>query len=403
VKLNSPFKLLASLAILLFIALQIHNLTEYSVIKGFDGVEHIEYINFLKQYRTLPLPDQGWEMYHPPLYYILASVMPGIEYVKLMGYISWLVLGLLCWGFFKRVFNRTESFIATLLVISLPAVIFLTPQISNEFFSDVLISGSLVFYFLNKRRLNRGNSIILGTLLGLSLLSKSTIVVLVAAIVIDQLLTQRFNVITVSRKLLLPLVIALIIGGWFYIRSAHLHGNPLISNLELIGTSTPREPRTPNFWFDLTSVQKLDLFRAHHYSFFGGTYFSFFYDGHNSLIPVQLESQAGSQLVLASLPLFLISILGFINVLRLRRGSIFVIYTALLLGVYIAYLFKYPYHFSVKGFYLLSLAIPWAYYFIYGMRIFNQKFNKFLIFLFLNLALYEALILKNFWILNHWH
>src|SRR5215472_13577381 len=40
---------------------------------GFDSKEHLKYINYIQEHRALPLPTEGFEMYHPPLYYLIAA------------------------------------------------------------------------------------------------------------------------------------------------------------------------------------------------------------------------------------------------------------------------------------------------------------------------------------------
>src|SRR5262249_8264577 len=40
---------------------------------GFDSAEHLKYIDYVEKNRTLPPPTQGWEMYQPPLYYLIAA------------------------------------------------------------------------------------------------------------------------------------------------------------------------------------------------------------------------------------------------------------------------------------------------------------------------------------------
>ena len=41
--------------------------------EGFDAKEHLNYISYIQQHRSLPLPTEGWEMYQPPLYYLIAA------------------------------------------------------------------------------------------------------------------------------------------------------------------------------------------------------------------------------------------------------------------------------------------------------------------------------------------
>ena len=40
---------------------------------GFDSEAHLQYISYVRQQRALPLPNEGWEMYQPPLYYLVAA------------------------------------------------------------------------------------------------------------------------------------------------------------------------------------------------------------------------------------------------------------------------------------------------------------------------------------------
>jgi hypothetical protein len=43
---------------------------------GFDSTEHLQYISYIQEHRALPLPTEGWEMYQPPLYYLIAAAKP---------------------------------------------------------------------------------------------------------------------------------------------------------------------------------------------------------------------------------------------------------------------------------------------------------------------------------------
>src|SRR5439155_24499601 len=40
---------------------------------GFDSAEHLKYITYIQEHRALPLPTEGWEMYQPPLYYLIGA------------------------------------------------------------------------------------------------------------------------------------------------------------------------------------------------------------------------------------------------------------------------------------------------------------------------------------------
>src|SRR5439155_16512995 len=42
---------------------------------GFDAMQHLNYIKYLQEHHSLPLPAQGMVMFHPPLYYIISAVV----------------------------------------------------------------------------------------------------------------------------------------------------------------------------------------------------------------------------------------------------------------------------------------------------------------------------------------
>ena len=42
---------------------------------GFDRDGHLEYIDYILQHKALPLADDGWQMYQPPLFYLLSTLI----------------------------------------------------------------------------------------------------------------------------------------------------------------------------------------------------------------------------------------------------------------------------------------------------------------------------------------
>ncbi len=56
-------------------ALFINNLPQLPRSVGFDALGHEEYIQFIQQKHALPLANDGWEMFHPPLYYLASALV----------------------------------------------------------------------------------------------------------------------------------------------------------------------------------------------------------------------------------------------------------------------------------------------------------------------------------------
>src|SRR5262245_62915021 len=45
---------------------------------GFDSVSHLEYAHLIRTERRLPLADEGYEMFQPPLYYAAGAALAGV-------------------------------------------------------------------------------------------------------------------------------------------------------------------------------------------------------------------------------------------------------------------------------------------------------------------------------------
>ena len=62
----------------LWLILHWHNARILPALVGFDASHHPNYIRYLQEYHRLPLPTQGMEMFHPPLYYLISAVVLSI-------------------------------------------------------------------------------------------------------------------------------------------------------------------------------------------------------------------------------------------------------------------------------------------------------------------------------------
>lgn len=398
---------IALYAWMFLLILQIHNSTHYPTSKSFDAEGHIEYLQLLQQEFRVPLANEGWELYQPPLYYALHYWLPSLKSVQFAGVLWWVALSGIALATFSLLFKEKVLVASgTLLVASLPVVIYLTPAIGNEFFSSVCISLALYLYVRFKRQPSLQRLALVGAVMGLSLLAKATAFVALAAISLDFIVTKRTkNLVQNLKQLALMLCIAASISGWFYVRNFLAFGNPFQSSIDFPQFHIVQEPgyRDLRFFTDVSGFWELDLFRAHWYSLIPGTYFSFFYDGHNALIPVQPYSFAGIVLVFASLPLVGLISLGLarsIKDMQKEEASVFLFYVVLLLTAYIAYNLKLPFYSTVKGAFVASLAVPVGYFMLKGLQRLPYRYHQ--LFLFYQCG-YILLSIKNFWILPRWY
>src|SRR5947208_5431514 len=110
---------------------------------GFDSKEYLKYINYIQERRVLPSPNEGWEMYQPPLYYLIAAA--SLSACKLSINDSSSVLVLRLFGAFlgiaqfvfvflslRLLFPTRTAVIALLLAAFLPMHLYLAHYVTNE-------------------------------------------------------------------------------------------------------------------------------------------------------------------------------------------------------------------------------------------------------------------------------
>ncbi|QQS43460.1 glycosyltransferase family 39 protein [Candidatus Roizmanbacteria bacterium] len=399
----NKYVLIGGLILTGLLIMQLHNVFYHPPERGFDATGHMAYITYVQRIHAIPTAAEDWEFYQPPLYYLLASLMPNLVLVKFLGILAYFSILTAAYMLYKHYFKGLETtLLGVLVVATFPVLLYMSLSIGNEFFSTALITISLVYYLLH-RKLTDKQTIILGILLAASLASKATSLVLIAAIGIDQLLLNK-----TWHKKLIPLTVLMIttigLGGGYYIRNYMIYQNPLITPdklPELFFFKQQIVERNFHFFTTLQGFLTLDLFQSHHYSFLSGTYFSWFYDAHNVIIPVQEFSKAGALLILLSIPIFVYILVGFVLTMKAfkEKDRILVIYTIMLLGSYVAYNIHLPYYSTVKGSFIMSMAVPLGYFFLRAW----QKYQIKPPYMYGYLFIYTVLLIKNLWILDWWY
>ncbi len=405
--LNKTTSLLNSLlvgSLVALSALQIHNTMMFPVKRGFDAEPHMYYIEYIRTNKSLPTARDGWEMYQAPFYYITASLLPNNESRKYLGLLSYFLLLSASYFTLKKLFRSTTVSLLGIIVIgATPVVVYLTPTISNEFLSAVLVSLATMYYLLHIPLKKTQEKLILGVLLGLAIFTKATALTLLLAVLIDQYLRYKKDLKKLFQQSILPLLTAIAIGGIHYLRNVFLFGNPLITSYNfknLFPLNQVVLPRDLAFFTSLKGFLQIDLFQSHNYSFLSGTFFSWFYDGHNIIVPVQQFSKSGALLAFAGMPLFLVIAVGFYYSLKEKTLSKLPhIYTMLLFISYILYNFRLPYYSTVKGVFLVSAIFFVGYFVVF----FLKKFPQFITVSSIYLICYTIVVLKNFWILSFWY
>src|SRR6266576_1039718 len=186
---------------------------------GFDSKYHLKYIDYIQEHRALPMPTDGWEMYQPPLYYLIAAASLSAGKLSTNDAASIVVLRFL--GAF------------------LPMHLYLAHYVTNEMLAATLVTATLYLCLrLLKSDTPRASQFVwLGLTLGAAMLAKATGILLlpiVIAALAAKLAYVRPRIAISLRNLGLLLAICFAVCGWHYARIWLRFGTPLLGNWDVI-------------------------------------------------------------------------------------------------------------------------------------------------------------------------
>ena len=387
---------LAATAVLVLgaVAIRIHDVLSYPADWGFDASFNWQYIHHLTQSWALPPPAAGWSSGDPPLYFylsgavlrlgrLLAQSYYPLFTVPMLSVAAGLGIAALAWTLVRRVDpdNPRRALLAAVLILYLPAHVQLSVMVNEEIFAALFTSAALLV--VTRPGLadpgdtaGVGRAARAGLAGGLALLTKLSgalaILTAAAAYALDGL--RRRTPAPAARRVAVLLLVAALVGGWYYARNRVLYGYFQPHGLpahQVMFQMPPGERslgdylRVPLATFTDPQLLNPDLLR----SVWGATYASLWFDAHRFFLP---ESNAVTQLgtftlLLALLPsaAFAMGLLG-----GLRRAlrdpdssdAPLLLLTALTLAGYAFYTWQNPWFVVVKGSSLLGLSLPFAFY-----------------------------------------
>lgn len=216
---------------------------------GFDAKEHLNYIKYIQERRALPPPNEGLEMFQPPLYYtlsagVLAAARASAD--EASGIIILRTMSILC-GLAHAVFvllslrllwpgNVSAQLAGFALAAFLPMQFYMAHYVTNE--TLVAMLTSLAVYLalrLSTRNVARTRDFIaLGLVMGAALLTKLTAVVVIPFIVAAlawHCWKRGARAMELALNVGALIAIPLLLAGWHYLRisgqmSGELVGGP---------------------------------------------------------------------------------------------------------------------------------------------------------------------------------
>jgi tetratricopeptide (TPR) repeat protein len=221
---------------------------------GFDSEEHLKYINYIQEHRVLPLPTEGWEMYQPPLYYLIAAASLSACKLSINDFTSVVVLRFLG-GFFgiaqlilvflslRLLVPARTALVGLLLAAFLPMHLYLAHYVTNEMLAATLATATLYLCLrLLKSDTPRASQFAcLGLALGAAMLAKATAILLLPIVIIAisyKLAYTRTPIGISLGNLGLLLAICFTVCGWHYARIWLRFGTPLVGNWDVLSGFT---------------------------------------------------------------------------------------------------------------------------------------------------------------------
>ncbi|MEW6742036.1 MAG: hypothetical protein AB1486_04685 [Planctomycetota bacterium] len=242
-------QVLLGLLVGVWLVMGIHNLPRLASEVGFDCTAHLDYVRFLLTEHRLPLAAEGWEMYQPPLYYLLtASLTVAAQWLgwaepmsilaKVTSFASGIFLLLMVGGTLRLLFPASLGARCAGLVLagSMPMLIYMSQFPSNETLSAALSTGSLylALRITHARQAPWLCYLVLGAVLGLGMLSKHSVFLALVAIVtvlaVRAVLGEKRLRAGQLARLAVTLLAIAAVTGWFAWRNWREFGNPLIGN-----------------------------------------------------------------------------------------------------------------------------------------------------------------------------
>jgi hypothetical protein len=294
--LDDPAQLLFLTLLILWVILLSHNVGFVPRNAGFDTEAHLEYIQYIEERGALPLAHEGWEMHHPPFYYMLSAVLLKAAGIRIASYEALLVLRTLSlvislahlgliFAALRLVFpgSPARQTVGLLLAGFVPMHLYLTHYITNETLAACLISATIYFSLRMVRNSPRSlwDSLGLSISLGLALLTKLTAFIAVpfatAAMLFSLLRSQKQTLLPTEKisfvdrprspltLLITTVLVCFLICGWHYFRVWRHFGNPFITNMD---------PKLPFAWW-----QDPGFRTAAYFSSFGNSLTKPFFSG----------------------------------------------------------------------------------------------------------------------------
>lgn len=221
---------------------------------GFDSKEHLKYIDYIQQHWSLPSPNEGWEMYQPPLYYFIAASIlslcklsindPGsVAILRALNAFCGIAQCVLAFLSLRILLPARTALVGLLLAAFLPMHLYLAHYVTNELLTATLatLTVYLCLRLLKNETPRAAEFVFVGLALGATMLTKATGILLLPIVFVTicaRLSHARPPFAIWLRSLSLLIATCLAVCGWYYARIWLKFGTPLLGNWDVISGFT---------------------------------------------------------------------------------------------------------------------------------------------------------------------
>ena len=387
----------AGLLTIFWSGLYLHKFIALPFFAGFDVGGHLEYVEFIRREHSLPLASDGFEMFHPPLFYLLSALLASLvgAPIEVRGalpvhhfvpFLAGLGMVWVAFGLARRLFpgDALRTSLAVGFVGLLPMNLYMSAYVSNETLSALF--ANLACFATCALLLARGAPprwlAALALAIGLALLTKYTVILLIPVMLFFLacklwLLGERTLAGTAAVLAQVVAGIALVAGA-YYVRNVVHFGEPVVVNWAFASGKV---------WWHLPGFHTLEFFTsfgeavrrpflAGFHSFWDGLYSTFWGDGliagraaiagrHDGwnyefmTLGYALALPVTALLGFGALRAFVLSFRGDDRRRRLVWAFLLTVVWAPL-AAQLALGIRYPSYAASKAFYLLVVAVPIA-------------------------------------------
>ncbi len=295
-------KFLLMAAIIVLAGNNIHKLGPDINDLGFDTREHLEYISYMLENHRLPLASEGWQMFQPPLYYVVSLtllllsrlfMLPGNAYflLSLFSFGCLLLIVEITYRLLREIFPGNGKLQSCGLLVGalLPMNLYMSHFVGNEPLSAVLTALLILLTvkLLKADTIRTRDMIIPGMVTGLAILSKITPLILIPVVcffIANAKSVEKSASLSRVKNLGIYISTTLLACGWFFARNWIYLGKPLFtgwdSSRKIIWWQDPGYRILKDYWSFGEALNR-PAYAAFN-GFADGFYSTFWGDGYNA-------------------------------------------------------------------------------------------------------------------------